>query len=68
MFGLSVSAIKLLIQSQSRAFQGCNVLKMVIRANQKLRVHSFGTILAILFSGLGITEYTEFQFRKERSF
>ena len=27
----------------------------------------FGTILAILTSGLGITEYTEFQFRKERS-
>ena len=33
------------------------------------RVHSFGTILTILrYSGLGITEYTEFQFRKERSF
>ena len=34
---------------------------------RKLRVHSFGAILAISYSGLGITEYTEFQFRKERS-
>ena len=34
----------------------------------KVRVHSFGTILVILIKGLGITEYTEFQFRKERQF
>ena len=33
-----------------------------------LRVRSFGTILAIPIPVSGITEYTEFQFSKERSF
>ena len=30
-------------------------------------MHSFGGYSSYSYSGLGITEYTEFQFRKERS-